>query len=43
VLAGYQLKCVTFGNPPVAASGTADAAGNVSVTIARSRVDLDQD
>ncbi len=38
VLAGYQLKCVTFGNPPVAASGTADAAGNVSVTIAAQSV-----
>jgi len=33
-LAGYVLYCVTFGSPPVAASGTADGAGNVSVTLA---------
>ena len=26
-LAGYQLSCVTFGTPPVAASATADAVG----------------
>ncbi len=33
-LAGYILYCVTFASPPVAGSGTADAAGNVSVTLA---------
>ncbi len=33
-LVGYVLYCVTFGSPPVAASGTADSTGNVSVTIA---------
>src|SRR5712664_3012367 len=33
-LAGYKLYCVTFGSPPVAASGTADSSGNVSVTFA---------
>jgi hypothetical protein len=34
VWTGYQLSCVTFGTPPVAASGTADATGRVSVTMA---------
>lgn len=33
---GYTLYCVTFSSPPVASSGTADADGNVSVTIAAS-------
>ncbi len=33
-LGGYKLYCVTFGSPPVAASGTADSSGNVSVTFA---------
>src|ERR1041385_736801 len=32
-LAGYQLYCVTFASPPMAASGTADATGVVSVTL----------
>lgn len=33
-LANYRLSCVTFASPPVAASGTADSSGNVSVTFA---------
>ncbi len=32
-LVGYQLYCVTFGTPPVATSGTADAAGQVALSI----------
>jgi hypothetical protein len=33
-LAGYQLSCVTFGNPPVAGVATADSSGNFSLTLA---------
>ncbi len=33
-LANYQLYCVTFGATPVAGSATADANGNVSLTLA---------
>jgi hypothetical protein len=32
-LAGYRLYCVTFATPPDAATGTADAAGQVSLQI----------
>jgi hypothetical protein len=32
-LVGYQLYCVTFATPPTAASGTADAAGQVTLGI----------
>jgi hypothetical protein len=32
-LAGYQLSCVTFGMPPVAASATADANGMLTLTL----------
>ena len=31
-LTGYKLYCVTFSNPPVTGTGTADSSGNVSVT-----------
>jgi hypothetical protein len=31
---GYTLSCVTFGTPPVAATGTADLAGFLSLTFA---------
>ncbi len=33
-LAGYVLYCVTFQSSPVAASATADASGNVALTLA---------
>jgi hypothetical protein len=33
-LAGYQLYCVTFAMPAVAGSGTADASGAVTVSVA---------
>lgn len=32
-LAGYQLYCVTFASPPIAAVGTADVDGNVSIEL----------
>lgn len=37
-LFGYQLYCVTFANPPIAGSGTADSSGAVSVTLAAKNV-----
>ncbi|MBI5479223.1 MAG: hypothetical protein HY906_10220 [Deltaproteobacteria bacterium] len=33
-LVGYQLYCVTFADPPTAATGTADAAGLVTIELA---------
>ncbi|MDY0001084.1 MAG: hypothetical protein RBU30_07310 [Polyangia bacterium] len=33
-LAGYKLYCVSFADPPTAATGTADASGLVSIDIA---------
>jgi|GEM_PF-1842616 len=39
-LVGYKLYCVTFTNPPVAAAGTSDAAGQVSLDIDASGVAL---
>jgi hypothetical protein len=32
-LVGYQLYCVTFADPPTAATGTADAAGQVTLDL----------
>ena len=39
-LAGYQLYCMTFTSPPVAASDTASADGSVSLTLDTSNVRL---
>jgi len=33
-LAGYQLYCVTFADPPTAATGTADGSGRVTIDLA---------